>query len=322
MTQQAIAYHRNFIVMYPFFSLAAAYGVTQTIDLVRTLFPIPLKNWQVIAGAGCILLAVLVLQMDKYRSIYHDAYTWYQQKETRTQAMDTVSRLVEADGRKGIVGVARELKVSEADLRLLKVPYRLFAHKDLKQAMAENTFLVVGHYRSMDSTLHAQDDSLNQMTKPVVSTIEGSTMYRDPGLSASQTPHMNPKIHILKGASYHTASQYPVPVFVHSVMHDLPWNAKVPIQSVQLQKTTYLLTVNTLGSPMDGVFPHIKVWLGGQVLSDYFLSAGPHEKQIRFTVPKDLPDPRTIYVEFDNDNTNGKEDRNARIDGVILRKYL
>ncbi|CAA9298261.1 MAG: hypothetical protein AVDCRST_MAG56-5191 [uncultured Cytophagales bacterium] len=321
MTQQRVAYHRNFIVMYPFFSLAAAYVVSHVVDTALALFAKQPKNWQPTAGSAFVLLAVVTFQWNHYRHIEFEAYKLYHVKESRTQALDRVKQLVANEGGKGIVGIAKELKVSEADLLNLGLPYRLFAHKDLETARAQSTFLVVGRYRSLNTALHAQDDSLNRLSHSVVQTISGTTIYRDNSLEASQTPHINPQVDILRGASYQIASKQPAQVYESSAGIVMARNAKIFMRRFQFIKGKYTVRIKASGTPMAGIYPHLRVMLGSQELASYYLVPGNQEKRINFSIRNALLD-RAVYIEYDNDAVSATEDRNAYIENISVIQYL
>jgi len=319
MSQQRVAYHRNFVVMYPFFSLLAAYPIGWSSSLVGAFIPDKPKTLHRIVAASLLLLAFVFLFKDKYMSLYQTAHTIYTNRETRTQAVEAVNQLIDANGGKGIVGIARELKMSDEDLRRLKYPYRIFEHQSIPDAAHKSTFLLVGNYRSIQEGLHRQDDSLNALTPDqVVQTIGGSPLYRDGDVVLSQIPHVNPQVSIVKGASFGEASKYTIPLYELPERAVMFSNTEVATDSIRLEAGRYSVYVEGYGTPAANEYPHLLIKVGRKTIAEYFITPDNNERTIFFKVTK--PQWARVIVQFDNDFATNTEDRNAVVQKLVIGK--
>jgi hypothetical protein len=319
MSQQRVAYHRNFVVMYPFFSLLAAYSISWFSSLIGALIPYKLKPVQCIVVTSVLLLTFVYVFKDKYTSLYQTAHTIYTSRETRTQAVEAVNQLIEANNGKGIVGIARELKMSDEDLRRIKYPYRIFEHQFIPDAAQKSTFLLVGNYRSIQEGLHRQDDSLNSLTPDsVVQTIGGSPLYRDGDVVLSQIPHVNPQVNIVKGASFEEASKYTIPLYELLERVVMFSNNEIVSDSIRFEPGKYSLYLEGYGTPAANEYPHLKIKVGRKTIAEYTITPDKNVRNFFFKVTK--LQRAKIRVQYDNDFATGTEDRNAVVQKLIIAK--
>jgi hypothetical protein len=256
---------------------------------------------------------------DKYTSLYQTAHTIYTSRETRTQAVEAVNQLIEANNGKGIVGIARELKMSDEDLRRIKYPYRIFEHQFIPDAAQKSTFLLVGNYRSIQEGLHRQDDSLNSLTPDsVVQTIGGSPLYRDGDVVLSQIPHVNPQVNIVKGASFEEASKYTIPLYELPERVVMFSNNEIVSDSIRFEPGKYSLYLEGYGTPAANEYPHLKIKVGRKTIAEYTITPDKNVRNFFFKVTK--LQRAKIRVQYDNDFATGTEDRNAVVQKLIIAK--
>jgi len=201
MTQQRIAYHRNFVLLYPFLCIGFAifcFSIYQVAEPIRKKYFSKLPSWGWSVAFGIILLG-LTLHGKGYGRFFYDLPTVT--KDTRTSTLQNLPKLVDSAPEKMHVGIAHELRIAEEDLQNLPYAWQIIPHQALKEASAQFTHLLVGEYASFDEPFKSTDDSLNRLTLQQstaykLATIPGNKMMRD---FYKLEPMVSPVIHILKG---------------------------------------------------------------------------------------------------------------------------
>ena len=201
MVQQKVNFHRNFVVMYPFFAIFAAVAVAfLSMGFSRFSSLLQVRRFRRIKCLKGIMgvipfLIVAVMVSDKYIWEFKKALHIWRTPETRTQAIDFLNATVDDEkSSEVIVGIAKELRIHRLDLKKLKMRHEIFEHQYINSFLRKCDYLLVGEYGSWKEELHKEDEELNKIVPKdrVYKIINGGKTRRD-------VLSIDPKILILEG---------------------------------------------------------------------------------------------------------------------------
>lgn len=100
----------------------------------------------------------------------------------------------------------------------------------------------------------------------------------------------------------------------------MPWGGVIKSKTLQFEKSKYEIRIISKGSIALGETARLKVFVGLNLVADYFTSLEFNEKIIEFTSKKEQV--KRLKIWFDNDyyDHEKKEDRNVWIKSVTLEK--
>lgn len=307
MPLNRIAYHRNFLLIYPFFAIYTAYAFFYISKLSNLIFQ---KNIHQDVISMILIVLFTIFHIPSYVNMLNDTYKIYSSTETRTSAINRLNKLTN-DTPKSIVGIAKELRINAEDVNRISGQYAFFEHKNLKEAKNSFNYLLVGNYESRDSISKIDDLKLNQMTKnsKKVDSIIGNTIFRD----MIGNPTQNPTIYIIEGSTKYPPPLKPVSLIDKQALYS---NHKLIVSNMFLEKGSYVITLEANGKSANNIFPHIKIMYGNTKLKEFYVEKEIKKWNIGFELKSDSKD--ELYLEFDNDFSNEKEDRNLYIESIKL----
>lgn len=322
MTQQKVNFHRNFIIIYPFFAIYASVTIVYFSERLSQLGAY--LHWQknTILYSIPFLLVLLVLS-GRYAYNIETALHIWRTPETRSRAVDYLNVL--SDEQQNIeVGIAKELRFHSLDLNRLKFDYGTFKHKDISSALIAYDYVLVGKYSSFDKALHDEDEQLNKMT-PLELTyhiIDGENEKYE------RVPRdiyaINPKVIILKGKGVGRKS---IDVDLlqmagrKKVLSDgslfLPWGGMLK-KDIRFRKSNYEVRIISKGNEVQGQNAHFKVYIGKNLVGDYFAKTDYKETVLSFESTAETR--RQFTIEYANDFSDSKKklDRNAWIKAITI----
>ncbi|MBF0495668.1 MAG: glycosyltransferase family 39 protein [Deltaproteobacteria bacterium] len=202
ISQSRVGFHRNFLVIYPFCAIFAAVGIHFVLLLFRKLvFYLKIKKR---------LVRNLIYSLPIIMLAGYFGFLWYSRLcdalysgrpfDNRTLAVEYINKKTKNWSGKRI-GIAAELMIHQIDLSKLKVPYEIFNHKDIQQALDRFDFVLVGEYADSHKGLPdapnktEEANLLNAMTpkEPSDKVISGNQA------SLTCCPIDSPKIIVIKG---------------------------------------------------------------------------------------------------------------------------
>lgn len=273
MTRQRIAYHRNFILLYPFLCMGFSvfcFTIYQIAEKIRQerFSILPAWGW---GGALSLLFISVGVQSLVYGRFFYDLPN--KTKDTRTTTLQNLPKLVNSTPEKMRVGIAHELRIAEEDLQDLPYAWQMIPHQALNKLSSQFTHLLVGEYESFEEPFKSTDDSLNKLTllqrSLLQSTIKGNKVMRD---FYRLEPMISPTIHILKGgladskidAVKHQCAGYKI-FSVDEVKSFL---------KVSLAKNQhYELRIAGLGNAVSNQYPSMQVRLDNQIIAQFTLKS-------------------------------------------------
>lgn len=97
------------------------------------------------------------------------------------------------------------------------------------------------------------------------------------------------------------------------------WNGSIHSRTINIKRGDYTLTIKAWGTPAASVFPHLNLYINDKKIGDYFVTAGPEEKQIQFQLVESMSG--ALRIEMDNDMMlpEKREDRNAFVESVLIK---
>ncbi len=325
MTQQKVNFHRNFVVMYPFFAIFSAVAVVSISTMLYKLCSFLQERYSYkinYINDFCYLIPFLMLAIflhDHYiLEFKHSMKTW-KTPERRTQAMDYINTLVDKEEKGNImIGIAKELRIHRLDLKRLKVDYEIFEHKDINLAPKKYDYLIVGKYRSLYEKNRAEDERLNKLTPQdlVYHSIKGQETRRDAVTG-------NPEVIILK-----TPGKVITMVALSKldgrkkVLKDgsiaLLWGGKLKSGKIRLKKSKYEISIVSKGTEVHGKNARIKVYIGNDLIGDYYTTDTYQKKVLKFTSRSEKA--QQLVVEFANDYSKPEKNlnRNAWIKSIAI----
>ncbi|MBF0495755.1 MAG: glycosyltransferase family 39 protein [Deltaproteobacteria bacterium] len=202
MSQQCVGFHRNFIVIYPFFAIFAAAGIYFVLLFFQKLvlyLKIKKRLVRNLIYSLPIIMLVGYFGFLWYSSLY-DLLSTGIPVDNRTFAIAYMNKMAK-NRPGGSVGIAAELRIHQTDLNKLKVPYEIFNHKDIHQALDRFDYVLVGEYADSskdlpDSPNKAEEAKLlNAMTPKnnYARVISGNQVF------LTCCPIESPKIIVIKG---------------------------------------------------------------------------------------------------------------------------
>ncbi len=312
-----VAYHRNFMIIYPFSAIWVGLFIGQIADYCKVVVKTSYEKYQV-AFSILLVIGFAVAYKVRYETIADNGWNAYNTPDLRTKAITKLNEIKTDE----IIGIAKELMFSEDDLNKLKFPYRIFEHKNIEKAALENSILIVGDYKSYAPKRHIYDDSLNQLTKKFKENFSyiGNTIFCDTDPVIRQTPHTNPTLKFLQATDYQEAKKYEIPVALNVFSKLLAWNDAYEINHKKLPIGKYKLKIKLKGSVCKDIYPHVRVYAQDKILGDFYVSKDL--KDYDFVLITQKIEKLTVKIEFDNDAADGKEDRNLMIEDFEIHKAL
>ncbi len=146
-TRTKIDFHRNYVAIYPFLSIAFGCGLALAVRAVRQRAPAALAS-------GAVALLVMGGMVHLSRAVNAGRDTWFT-PETRTRAIDAVNRLAAERGW-SLVAVSAELRVHEVDLSRLEVPHEIVRLRNF--GASEGRFDAIVTAASFSAPANASED--------------------------------------------------------------------------------------------------------------------------------------------------------------------
>lgn len=194
MSQNYIAYHRNFFLIYYIVCLYASFTAIFLLDNLMNLLQIrigALRNTIMAIGFGLVWHYHLSGLFESIKVLASPQS--YLGKDTRTKTTDWLNEQPPHS-----VAFAKELRMSPVDLGNLKAKYVIFSQKntDLDSMLNIYPLVVVGEYKSNMPNLALEDSLINMQHKHLnpVFSLKGSFMFRD--TSDTYLLDLDPKIMI------------------------------------------------------------------------------------------------------------------------------
>jgi len=209
LCQQKVGFHRNFIIIYPVLAVCTGVGC---MFLFRRLAAVTSHRRAARVGAAALGALVAVLVGFQQVRVWKSMAAALQYRETRSDLIDWLN--TEATKRPLRVGIARELRIHEQDLRRLKADHEVLPHPLLLARASEFDYLAAGEYACSHIDLVKRVNNLNALTpKDRVVTVlerppsEGMVFPQDQNhraMDAAATTYLdtfsiNPKVLILRG---------------------------------------------------------------------------------------------------------------------------
>jgi len=325
LTQQVLDYHRNFLVIYPFFAIFSAVTVifistkfSQLGSLLQKKYFSNIYYLKNIFFVIPILILMLIISSNYIHSL-ESSYSRWRAPETRTHAIDYINKLTAERKEMNImVGIASELRIHRLDIKNIKTEYQIFNHENITTALKECDYLLVGKYESYDIQLHNEDNRLNKLTPEslIYFTIGNGKTRRD---IYSVNPQViilrNPKKSIIKIRPSNLEGKK-IDLGDGSIF--LPWGGKLNTKKIRFEKSKYKISIFSKGNDILGETAKFKVYIGNKLIGEYFTSTEYKEEIIQFTNQSE--EVEQLIIEYANDYTNeeSKLDRNAWIGLIII----
>lgn len=306
MTSKTVAYERNYMVMHPVLIVIALWSfyelakiVTAQKIILHTLVPI----------AFCVVLTSFNFERLAY--IHNDAIATHNLRDNRSEMID----ILNIGGKNQIVGIAKELKYSDVDLRKLKCGFRIFEASELDTIRKICTSVVVGNYKSFDKKLW-QGDSIVNLAKngfAIDTVLKGQNTYRDTEPVSAMAPLTNPELYLLKTDNNYAVLP-PVPVYVFE-RHVLAGDGeKEFILPQYLPQKKYRFEIYHYGVPCDGKYPIFQVRFNDNKLKGVLSKAAM--KKIVFEENSIAGIKNKITIGYYNDKFSDTQDRNLFIERI------
>ncbi|WP_165778137.1 glycosyltransferase family 39 protein [Raineya orbicola] len=315
MSYQKVAYHRNFMMLYPYLSIGFALTINELVQVISHKF---LKLIPLII----IFIGIYFLFLPEFLHFYQDSIERYQNKDTRTQSIQRLEEIIKNKFQgNAIVGIAKDLQISEYDLKKITYPVIFFNQKDIDSASKQCNILVTTKYFNISKNSLVKADTLNFLSQKyeTIDSIAGNPMFCDEDVVLRQTPHINPTILFLKGTSYDKIEYLQV---YTSKRIEFITNQIITVFENFLPKGKYLIKIFSEGSLINNEGVHFKVLINGDVIKDFY-STKPDDV---FLIEFALPTTKKIKLEIEMDNDlylpEKGIDRNGFIRKVTLLKKL
>jgi mannosyltransferase len=96
------------------------------------------------------------------------------------------------------------------------------------------------------------------------------------------------------------------------------WGGAVSSLPIPLKAGQYTIDITSRGYASQNIFPHLNVYLGNQLIGNFFVTQDLQEKQFDLEIKKDSD--VILKIEMDNDFADASGDRNAFISRIIISK--
>lgn len=321
-TQYSIAYHRNFLLLYPILCLLAAGGINYIIEIITDLIKWfkPFKRWFSLIS----ILLVFIISWSKYSKIYSTGFKINKSINTRTQAVNYIEGL--SKNKQINLGVERGLRLSLHDLRKSNLSYGYFNIEDLDEATKGFTHLLTPayQYKFRDSLAFSSKiiSKLDTLIKGLmIKSIPGSMInyYHD---LTPWTPIRNPRVNILKGSTYPPPrmEQYKIPI-INKLSLFIVDHIPVLVYRGKLEPGEYMLKFKISGIEALGEYPEMVVLQNNTEIATLKTETVNFvDTQIEIGIFQSAT--IKIYFRMTNDyyNESTGEDRNIIIKNLELRK--
>lgn len=147
MVHQKASFHRNYILLYSFFSIFAAVSIVFIAKIFSQLGLILQKKYSLrkkyltnFLFFTPIIIVVLLLS-NNYFSLYNNSSFIKNSSETRSRAIDYINRLIYKEKDKNLlIGIASELRIHRLDLERLRAEYEEFDQMNIEDALNKYDF--------------------------------------------------------------------------------------------------------------------------------------------------------------------------------------
>ncbi|MBL7854167.1 MAG: glycosyltransferase family 39 protein [Cyclobacteriaceae bacterium] len=309
VTSYRVAYHRNFLVLYPFVAIFVGVFCYRLQTVIDRFLP---KNvtylnrpWSYLG----MLAITLAVTFPRFTAMQQAASKMYHARDTRTQAVDRLN-LMNSE----LIGIAQELQFSLKDIERMKFNFRTFRSSQLQQALDENTLVLVGRYQSMDRSMHALDSELNRRISKsdLVDSIPGVSIFRDSTISAAGIPLRDPEILFIRGAGREDAIRSRGTSLIKQFSNiEMYSNGKRKLGEVNLSAGQYQLAINITSTAYEEVYPHIRLKLNGDFVGEKQIQSSSSTEFFDFSISEGGK--QRFEIEFDNDAAGEAGDRNLLV---------
>ena len=173
MTRTTVAFHHNFVVLYPFIGIAAACGARLLYRTLAQRAPRP--------AASAFALAVGALALAHVTPEVVEAVRIHRTPETRTRAVRLANELAVQNGWRKI-GIASELRIHRLDLAELELDYEIAPIGRLVQLEDVDAILVpsavTARQRDTEQAKKRARAATDQLPeKPALAEVEGGPLF-------------------------------------------------------------------------------------------------------------------------------------------------
>lgn len=264
----AIAYHRNFYLMYPILAILSAEACSAIIYFFTRLSS---KLAKIKIGVGFLMMVLIFyLSYSGYSSILYSGININKSIETRTAGILEINKF--ADENPNIfLGIDDNLLISPEDLRKLKVSYGFFDISDIDNAVHGFTHLLFPDYNSNLEVQNFESLKLrvqSHISESTIKVIQGHKLVVQATLSDHEFPIYNPAIIITKGEDYPPSKMVDY-ILPKERIEALTIGDHKPVEifSTRLNKGKYLLLFESKGDLALGEYPIIKILMEKDTLA-------------------------------------------------------
>ncbi len=319
-----IAYHRNFLLLYPILAAFAAEGIFTALNWIQVKIKLLQKKGYheiLVSVAGALLFLLL---WSNFKQIYRDAQYNNQVRDTRTKLMTELGQRAKGDSI--FVGVENGLRVSMHDLKRLEGNYGYFSISELDSAFSAFTHLLVPQY---DFPLEEVDSSVSILVPKINETVSARLEFQSQGSKinylhdkAPWVPIVSPQINVLTGSSYppRLMQQYVVPK-VRLASVGIADHYPRSIYRGKLPEAEYYLSFELTGTIAAGELPTVSLLQEEDTLATINVKS-TNWTPVKMVIKGNGEDMTNIQVIMLNDyyDAETEEDRNAYIRNLTLRR--
>jgi len=315
----AIAYHRNFLLMYPILAILSAEAC---IGLIYLFTRLSSKLAKIKIGIGLLMMVIIFyLSYSGYSSILNSGININKSIETRTAGILEINNFAE-ENPNIFLGIDDNLLISPEDLRKLKVSYGFFDITDIDNAVHGFTHLLLPDYKS---NLEVQNfDSLKLRIQSYISentlkVIGGHKLVVQAILSDLEYPIFNPAVIITKGEDYPPSkmTDYILPIERIEAL-TIGDHRLVEIFSTRLNEGKYLLLFESKGDSALGEYPIFKILIEKDTLATINTGETFTKNKVEFNVSSTGKVKIFIWMINDYYNPEKSLDRNTHLRRIEL----
>jgi len=317
----AVAYHRNFTLMYPILCILAADASVTLIGFVSRF-----SRWESGLRVGLSLLVLVTFfyySLPGYSKILKSGRAIQTQVETRTQAVLAMNDLSQQDPNI-ILGIPDDLLMSPVDLRKLQVPYGFYTISDIDSALYGYTHLLLPDYEqnyaveNFDSLKTRMDNYVNQ--RELLRT-GGHKLTVQPTLSDHEWPIYNPSVIIIKGADFPPpkGKKYAPKLFTRTAATIIS-NRGEQLFFETFSPGNYILQFDSKGDSAAGEFPIVKLVIDFDTVATVVTMNTYVTNSIEFSVPETRRVNITMNMINDYYDPETHMDRNVYLKRLVIKK--
>jgi len=287
ITRQSIAYHRNYLLLYPFLALWA----TEALLIPRALLHHYVSKIAIIPiiFSTVILTAVTYYQYPRIKNIYSWGFEKYYSVETRTLAFQELKKISQEE--KIFAGIENGFKISQENPRESGIDISGFNIRNLNSALNGFTHLIIPKYDyNKDDSNNPDSNTINQID----SIITGRAMINIPGSAINYShdilypdlPIINPQVIILKGSDYPPPEMERYKEVLHQVDYiTVAWDKTdktVEVFKRILGKGKYVIQFDSYATSAFGEYPELEITINGKPIFDTVVN-WPELKSVEFS---------------------------------------